>query len=91
MGIPMVCTPLRGTVRYWGTNPIIRFSNMNPDSFAERVLSWFDEPKVARLAWAKAASEKVRQELDWLPFSQRVVERLEMIQREQEKVRGKTN
>lgn len=79
MGIPMVCTPLRGTVRYWGTNPIIRFSNMNPDSFAERVLSWFDEPKVARLTWAKAASEKVRQELDWLPFSQRVVERLELI------------
>ena len=37
LGIPMVCTPLRGTVRYWGTNPIIRFSNMNPDSFAERL------------------------------------------------------
>ena len=82
MGIPMVCTPLRGTVRYWGTNPIIRFSNMNPDSFAERVLSWFDEPKVARLAWAKAASEKVRKELDWVPFSQRVVERLELIHKE---------
>jgi glycosyltransferase involved in cell wall biosynthesis len=85
MGIPMVCTPLRGTVRYWGTNPIIRFSNMNPDSFAERVLSWFDEPKVARLAWAKAASEKVRKELDWVPFSQRVVERLETIHSERKK------
>jgi len=82
MGIPMVCTPLRGTVRYWGTNPIIRFSNMNPDSFADRVLSWFDEPKIARLAWAKAASAKVLAELDWVPFSQRVVERLELIHKE---------
>lgn len=54
---------------------------MNSDSFAERVLSWFDEPKVARLAWAKAASERVRKELDWVPFPQRVVERLEAIHR----------
>jgi hypothetical protein len=58
---------------------------MNPDSFAERVLSWFDEPKVARLAWAKAASEKVRKELDWVPFSQRVVERLELIHQERKR------
>ncbi len=79
MGIPMVCTPLRGTMRYWGESPIIRFSEMNPGSFAERVLSWFDESEGSRLAWAKAASEKVRQELDWVPFSGRVVDRLEAI------------
>jgi len=82
MGIPMVCTPLRGTMRYWGGNPIIRFSEMNPGSFAEKVLSWFDESPDSRLAWAKAASEKVRQELDWMPFSQRVVDRLEAIGRQ---------
>jgi glycosyltransferase involved in cell wall biosynthesis len=82
MGVPMVCTALRGTVRYWGTNPIIRFSTMEPDNFAERVLSWFDEPAVARLTWAKAASAKVRAELDWDPFSRRVVDRLEAIHRE---------
>lgn len=79
MGIPMVCTPLRGTMRYWGGNPIIRFSEMNPSSFAEKVLGWFDEARDSRLAWAKAASEKVRQELDWAPFAQRVVDRLELI------------
>jgi hypothetical protein len=69
-------------MRYWGGNPIIRFSEMNPGSFAEKVLRWFDESKDSRLVWAKAASEKVRQELDWQPFSQRVVDRLEAIGRQ---------
>ncbi len=79
MGIPMVITPLRGTMRYWGENPIVRFSKMNPESFAEKVLSWFDEPLEKRHAYGRAASEKVRAELDWQPFSRRVVERLEKI------------
>jgi len=73
---------LRGTMRYWSDNPIIRFSEMNPDSFAERVLSWFDVPRETRLPWSKAASAKVLKELDWVPFSQRVVERLELIHKE---------
>ncbi|MEP6662068.1 MAG: glycosyltransferase family 4 protein [Verrucomicrobiota bacterium] len=82
MGIPMVITPLRGTMRYWGDNPIVRFSEMNADSFAEKVLSWFDVPVEQRHAYGRAASEKVQCELDWQPFSQRVVERLEKIHRE---------
>ena len=81
MGIPMVITPLRGTMRYWGDNPIVRFSEMNAESFAEKVLSWFDVPLEQRQSYGRAASEKVRAELDWQPFSQRVVERLEKIHR----------
>ena len=81
MGVPIVCTPLRGTMRYWGKNPLIRFSEMNPVSFAEKVLSWFDESPADRQAWGRAASEKVRKELDWQPFSARVVQRLEEIHR----------
>ena len=79
MGVPMVCTPLRGTMRYWGGNPVIRFSEMNPDSFAEKVLGWFNEPLANRHAWGRSASAKVQAELDWQPFSRRVVERLENI------------
>jgi glycosyltransferase involved in cell wall biosynthesis len=79
MGIPMVCTPLRGTMRYWAGNPIMRFSEMNPESFADKVLSWFDEPLERRLAYGRAAGDKVRAELDWKPFSRRVVDRLEQI------------
>ena len=82
MGVPMVCTPLRGTMRYWGQNPIIRFSEMNPESFAQKVLTWFDESPENRHAWGEAASAKVRAELDWQPFSARVVQRLEEIHRE---------
>lgn len=82
MGIPMVCTPLRGTMRYWGDNPIIRFSEMDPDSFAERVLSWFNVPGEQSRPWREAASAKVRAELEWGPFSRRVVERLEKIYQE---------
>ena len=54
MGIPMVCTPLLGTMRYWADNPIIRFSEMNSDSFAYKILSWFDEPLEKRHAWGRA-------------------------------------
>jgi glycosyltransferase involved in cell wall biosynthesis len=79
MGVPMVCTPLRGTMRYWRDDPIIRFSEMNPESFAEKVLSWFDEPSENRRVWGKFASAKVQAELDWQPFSNRVVKRLEEI------------
>ncbi len=82
MGIPMVCTPLRGTMRYWGNDPLMRFSEMNPESFADRVLSWFDEPMEKRHAAGRAAGEKVLRELDWKPFSRRVVERLEAIDQE---------
>ncbi len=82
MGIPMVCTPLRGTMRYWRDNPIIRFSEMNPDSFADKVLSWFDEPHQTRQLWGRGASAKMHAELDWVPFSRRVVDRLEEIHRE---------
>ena len=82
MGVPMVCTPLRGTMRYWGQNPIIRFSEMSPESFAQKVLTWFDESPENRRAWGETASAKVRAELDWQPFSARVVQRLEEIHRE---------
>jgi glycosyltransferase involved in cell wall biosynthesis len=82
MGVPMVCTPLRGTVRYWRDNPIIRFSEMNSKSFAEKVLSWFDEPLENRHAWGRSSNAKVSAELDWEPFSRRVVKRLEEIHRE---------
>jgi glycosyltransferase involved in cell wall biosynthesis len=79
MGVPMVCTPLRGTARYWRNDPIIRFSEMNPENFAEKVLTWFDEPLENRRVWGGAASAKVQTELDWRPFSHRVVNRLEEI------------
>ena len=82
MGIPMVCTPLRGTMRYWRGNPIIRFSEMDPDSFADNVLFWFNEPVERRHSYGRAAGEKVRAELDWKPFARRVVDRLEEIHRE---------
>jgi glycosyltransferase involved in cell wall biosynthesis len=82
LGIPMVCTPLRGTMRYWGDNPVMRFSEMSPESFADRVLSWFQEPLEQRHAFGRAASQKVLEELDWKPFSRRVVERIEEIDRE---------
>ncbi len=82
MGIPMVCTPLRGTMRYWQGDPIIRFSEMDPESFAGEVAGWLGEPAERRQAWGRAASGRVRAELAWGPFSVRVVDRLEAMQRE---------
>jgi len=82
MGIPMVCTPLRGTMLYWAGNPLVRFSEMDPESFADAVVGWFGEGLERREAWGRAASAQVRAELAWEPFSRRVVERLETIHRE---------
>jgi hypothetical protein len=47
-------------------------------------LTWFEESPENRRAWGSAASEKVRTELDWRPFSARVVQRLEEIHRDRQ-------
>jgi glycosyltransferase involved in cell wall biosynthesis len=65
LGLPVVSTPLDSARRYFGDEPLVRFSGFNGASFAERILSWLDEPVARRLEMGQAASLRVRQELDW--------------------------
>ena len=81
VGLPVVSTPLQSATRYFGSEPMVRFSEFNGRSFAEKILSWLNEPENAPARLARAASERVRRELDWLAISRKAVDFVETVQR----------
>jgi glycosyltransferase involved in cell wall biosynthesis len=80
LGLPVVCTPLKSALRYFGNEPLVRFSEFNGRSFGERILSWLEEPLEHRQALASAASQRVKAELDWRALSKKAVDFVEKIQ-----------
>jgi glycosyltransferase involved in cell wall biosynthesis len=79
IGLPVVSTPLNSAQRYFGKEPMVRFSEFNGTSFGQQILSWLREPPAARQHLARAASERVKAELDWRAISQKAVDRVERI------------
>lgn len=79
LGLPVVSTPLNSARRYFGNEPRVRFSEFDGRSFGERVLSWLDESAERWAPQAKAASERVRRELDWRAISRRAVDFIESV------------
>lgn len=79
VGLPVVSTPLNSAQRYFGNEPMVRFSEFDGASFGERILSWLAEPAEARQALARAASARVRAELDWRAISKKAVDFVERI------------
>jgi len=79
VGLPVVSTPLDSARRYFGNEPRVRFSGFDGESFGEKILSWLREPDGVQASQAKAASERVRAELDWRVISQKAIDRVEQI------------
>jgi glycosyltransferase involved in cell wall biosynthesis len=52
LGLPVVCTPLKSALRYFGNEPLVRFSEFDGRSFGEKILSWLEEPLERRQALA---------------------------------------
>ncbi len=65
LGLPVACTPLEGVQRYFGNEPLVRFSRFDGSSLGQVVLQWLREPLAARAASAEPAARKVRDRLDW--------------------------
>lgn len=77
LGLPTVCTPLQSLRRYFGDEPLIRFSEFDGASFGERILSWLQEPVQKRRQLAPAAIQRVRAALDWRVISRRALDFVE--------------
>jgi glycosyltransferase involved in cell wall biosynthesis len=75
--LPTVCTPLQSLRRYFGDEPLIRFSEFDGASFGERILSWLQEPVQKRRQLAPAAIQRVRAALDWRVISRRALDFVE--------------
>jgi glycosyltransferase involved in cell wall biosynthesis len=85
-GLPVVSTPLNSARRYFSDEPAVRFSEFNGESFGQQILKWLDEPLERRRALGRAASERVRVELDWSTISKKAIDFIEQIQQQQSRI-----
>ena len=81
VGLPVVSTPLDSGKRYFGNEPRVRFSGFDGRSFGERIVSWLQEPAESWVGQARAASERVRAELDWRVISRKAIDFVEQAQK----------
>jgi glycosyltransferase involved in cell wall biosynthesis len=77
MGLPVVSTPLRNLMRYFGDEPLLRFASFDGPRFGEAILKWLDTPLADRQRWGKAASERVKNELSWRRLCRRAIDFVE--------------
>ena len=77
LGLPVVSTPLNSALRYFKSEPMVRFSKFTGASFGEGILSWLREPPEGRYDLARAASERVRNALDWSRISKNAIDFVE--------------
>lgn len=82
VGLPVVSTPLESGRRYFGKEPMVRFSEFNGASFGEKILSWLREPDEFFSTHAKPAAQRVQTELDWRVISRRAIDFMEGISKE---------
>jgi glycosyltransferase involved in cell wall biosynthesis len=79
VGLPVVSTPLDSAVRYFGDEPMVRFSNFDGVSFGRKIMSWLLDPPDLRQHFARAASARVQKELDWRVISHRALDFVEWV------------
>jgi glycosyltransferase involved in cell wall biosynthesis len=73
MGVPSVCTDLRGTRRFFDEYPGIRFSPFSGNAIGREVLQLLDQP----YSEDRPVHEKVREQLNWTTLSSRVADLVE--------------
>src|SRR3954469_17293734 len=71
VGLPAVSTPLNSAVRYFKNEPTVRFAEFSGNTFARRLIEALRAPHDA--SRARAASERVRRELDWRAISRNAI------------------
>ncbi len=81
VGLPVVSTPLESAQRYFASEPMVRFSGFDGESFGRQILSWLTEPADQRQKWGQSASQRVRLRLDWETITRKAVDFVERIRR----------
>jgi glycosyltransferase involved in cell wall biosynthesis len=79
VGLPVVSTPLQSASRYFGEEPMVKFSGFDGVSFGRKIITTLSDPPQLRQQFARAASQRVRNELDWRVISRRAVDFVESI------------
>lgn len=74
VGLPVVSTSVNSAYRYFHNEPTVRFAGFDGARFAEAILETLREAPAARIAPARAASERVQRELDWHALCRRAVD-----------------
>ncbi len=77
VGLPVGSTPLRGLQRYFGDEPLLRFSRFDGGDFGDRILAWLATDPAERARLAVGVAERVRRELDWPVICGRAVDFVE--------------
>lgn len=72
VGLPVVSTRLNSAARYFKNEPTVRFTGFDGEDFGRNLVEALRAPY--NLAAARAASDRVRRELDWRVISRRAVD-----------------
>jgi glycosyltransferase involved in cell wall biosynthesis len=83
LGLPVVSTSLDSARRYFGQEPAVTFAGFDGPAFGRGILDWLGEPPGRRRQVGRAASARVRGELDWRVICQKAVAFVEQIAQEQ--------
>jgi glycosyltransferase involved in cell wall biosynthesis len=86
-GLPVVSTSLDSAQRYFGREPAVKFAGFDGDVFGQAVLDWLKEPAERRDRVGRAASQRVRAELDWRVIGKNAIDFVEQIAQEQRGIR----
>ena len=86
VGLPVVSTPLDSARRYFASEPAVRFASFDGENFGRQILSWLDEPLEKRRQLGRAASERLKVELDWRTISKKAIDFVEEIQQQQKRI-----
>jgi len=79
LGLPVVCTPLKGIQRYFRQEPLVKFSTFEGRDFGDQILAWLREPLARRNEWGRQASARVRAALDWRVICAKAVDFVERV------------
>jgi glycosyltransferase involved in cell wall biosynthesis len=79
VGLPVVSTPLNSAERFFGEEPMVRFSGFDGVSFGRKIVSCLIDRPELRLQFARAASARVQKELDWRVISRKALDYVEWI------------
>jgi glycosyltransferase involved in cell wall biosynthesis len=86
VGLPVVSTPLDSARRYFASEPAVRFASFDGENFGREILSWLDEPLEKRRQLGRAASQRLKAELDWRTIGKKAMDFVEEIQQQPKRI-----
>jgi glycosyltransferase involved in cell wall biosynthesis len=81
VGLPVVSTSINSASRYFASEPTVMFAGFDGLRFGNAILQMLRQPPANLTEAARAASERVRRELDWRAISRKACDVVEKIAR----------